>query len=157
MEMEGQIGRAIDLYFIHGGGKGQLGTLARAYRSLKTSTAVIADLDLMRNEAEISDVISALGGDFAATDGLFRSVHSALSSRPPITSVKKFVARARTILQDSEKRESVSTENRRELLDLKHRRMVRVVEIESDEDDVGLDRQSRFHQDRELVLKIDRT
>jgi len=115
MEVRGDIKRAADLHFVHGAGTGQLATLARAYRSLDTRTAVLADLDLLRNEAEIADVISALGANFEDTQSLFRSVHAALSSSPPLTGFEDFLSEARATLDDSEKAGAVSAEKRREL------------------------------------------
>jgi hypothetical protein len=115
METAGRIDGAADLYFVHGGGKGQLGTLARAYKSLHTPTAVVADLDLLRNKDEIAGVIAALGGDPAEMSGLFNGVYSALSSCPPVTSFDDFLSGARAVLDDSEKAGQVTAEHRRAL------------------------------------------
>jgi energy-coupling factor transporter ATP-binding protein EcfA2 len=115
METQQRIHTAADLHFIHGGGKGQLATLARAYRSLDTRTAVIADLDLLRNEAEIAHVVRALGVCFAEMPRLYSGVHAALSSRPPVTSFEDFLSGMRAILKQSEARGALSAEDRRRL------------------------------------------
>ena len=118
MEVQERIDRAADLYFVHGGGKGQLAALARAYRSLNTRTAVVADLDLLRKKDDIADVVSALGATFSETEGLYNSVHSALSSSAPVTPLKDFLSRASGILDTCRKSGELSTENRRELYGL---------------------------------------
>lgn len=115
MEVAQRVGRAADLHFIHGGGKGQLATLARAYRSLDTRTAVIADLDLLRNEAEIADVIDALGGNFGGGGDLFKRVQRELALRPPVVSFRDFLSGVRRILDDSEAAGAVTGESRRGL------------------------------------------
>lgn len=115
METDGRIERPADLYFVHGAGKGQLATLARAYRSLNTRTAVIADLDLLRNRDEIAAVLNALGADFAEMSSVFSGVHSALSSRPPVTSFRDFLSGMGGILDQSQKRNELSAEDRRRM------------------------------------------
>lgn len=115
MEVQGRTDRAADLYFVHGGGKGQLATLARAYRSLGTGTAVIADLDLLRNKDEIAAVVDALGANVAETSGLFNGAHSALSSSPPVTSFEDFLSGARAILDASERTGTLSPAKRKDL------------------------------------------
>lgn len=115
MEVQGRIDRAADLHFVHGGGKGQLATLARAYRSLNTRTAVIADLDLLRNEDEIAEVVDALGANLGETPGLFNAVHSALSSRPPVTPFDDFLSGMEAVLDNSRNARALSAEDRRAL------------------------------------------
>ncbi|MGD0778576.1 MAG: AAA family ATPase [Candidatus Solibacter sp.] len=83
--VENRFSRPVDLYFVHGGGKGALASLARAYRQLEIPTVVIADLDLLKNEPEYFAVYAALGGTFADIQALYRSTASALAkSRPPL-------------------------------------------------------------------------
>ena len=115
METQGRIDRAADLYFVHGGGKGQLATLARAYRSLNTRTAIVADLDLLRDRDQIAAVLDALGADPSEMSGVFNGVHSALSARPPVTSRGDFFSGMRAILDQAQERNELSGEDRREL------------------------------------------
>lgn len=76
-----------DVFFTQGGGKGELATLASAYRSLNTRAAVIADIDLIRNAAEHRNVLTALGSSLDTTDSRYRSVVAALGDAPPLKSV----------------------------------------------------------------------
>lgn len=118
IETQGRLNRAADLYFVHGGGKGQLGNLARAYRALNVRTAVVADLDLLQKKDDMANLLAALGSDLAETEGIYNTVHSALSDRPPVTSVKDSLSRVRAILSTVETGDAVSGEKRREILDL---------------------------------------
>ncbi len=95
LERRGQLDRASDLYFTQGGGKGELATLAGACTQLRTKTAVVADLDLVRNETELSKVIEAMGGNLETWRGKYNSLKASLASRPPLTSVKEFVSQVR--------------------------------------------------------------
>lgn len=118
METAGRIDRAADLHFVHGAGKGQLATLARAYRSLDTPTAVISDLDLLRNKDEIAEVVHALGANLGETSGLFNAVHSELSSSPPVTSFNDFLSGMEAVLDNSRNAGALSPEDRRTLYGL---------------------------------------
>jgi hypothetical protein len=99
MESRGQFIQPTDLYFVHWGGKGELATLAGAYTALKTTTAVIADLDLLRNQTELSKVLAALEMDFDRYRAQCNVVVNALAQQPPITSVNDFLSRARALLE----------------------------------------------------------
>jgi len=68
-----------DLYYVQGGGKGELGTLAEAYYKLHVPVAVIADLDLLRESGLVDRVLRALGQDPAHTRGLYGAVAKALA------------------------------------------------------------------------------
>ncbi|MBV9468016.1 MAG: AAA family ATPase, partial [Abitibacteriaceae bacterium] len=57
LESEQKVSTPLDLYFVHGGGKGELATIAEAYQKLKVPIAVIADLDLLRNKAEFKKLL----------------------------------------------------------------------------------------------------
>lgn len=118
IETQGRLNRAADLYFVHGGGKGQLANLARAYRALNVRTAVVADLDLLRKKDDMANLLAALGSDLAETEGIYNAVHSALSDRPPLTSVKDSLSKVRAILNTVETGDAVSGEKRREILGL---------------------------------------
>lgn len=118
METAERIDRAADLHFVHGAGKGQLASLARAYRSLHTPTAVVADLDLLRNRDEMAEVVGALGANLGETSGLFNAVHSELSSRPPVTPFDDFLSGMQTLLDNSRNAGALSAEDRRTLYGL---------------------------------------
>mgnify|MGYP000885809280 CR=1 FL=1 len=77
-ESQGHTNRAVDLFFAHGGGKGALASLASAYSKIGVKTAVIADLDLLRNPTQMRQVVEAVGGDWASVQALATSAASAL-------------------------------------------------------------------------------
>jgi energy-coupling factor transporter ATP-binding protein EcfA2 len=106
--------RRADLYFLHGGGKGQLATLARAYRSLATRTAVIADLDLLREREVFRNLYRTLGGDFEQIEGLYNTVSSSLGSLSPETSVRDFLASIKALIAEVEKSRELSSAIRKE-------------------------------------------
>lgn len=118
LERRGQLNRAADLFFTQGGGKGELATLAGAYMRLQTRTAVIADLDLLRNEVELAKVLAALGADLATWRGKYNSLKSALASQPPVTKLRDLVDMARQKLDDIERVGELTTSRKVELQNL---------------------------------------
>jgi energy-coupling factor transporter ATP-binding protein EcfA2 len=89
-----------DLFFTQGGGKGELATLAQAYASLKTRTAVVADIDLLRNPVEHHKVLSALGSSLDTGDPRYKAVMAALGDAPPIRSVEDAVTEIRDTVEE---------------------------------------------------------
>ena len=73
IELRRQVERPPAYHFIHGGGKGELATLASAYRALHVPVAVIADIDILRNKPEFEKLFASLGGDFETIQGMFNS------------------------------------------------------------------------------------
>lgn len=80
----------LDLYFVHGGGKGALAPLAKSYRSLSIPTAVIADLDLLRNNDEFRILYQVLGGDPVLINPVYTRVSAALNDRKPLVPISEF-------------------------------------------------------------------
>ncbi len=81
-----------DVYFAHGGGKGELATLAGAYSSLGVATAVVADFDLLRNRTELQAVVGALGGDWDTLAGDYDVAINALNELPPTKTLEQFLS-----------------------------------------------------------------
>jgi energy-coupling factor transporter ATP-binding protein EcfA2 len=118
LEAQRGVGGPVDLYFVHGGGKGELATFARAYRGLSVRVAVIADLDLMRNRAEFEKLIGVLGGDFETLRSDYISTCSALAALPPQITARAATARLRELATEIELQTSVTTEHRKALDEL---------------------------------------
>ena len=72
-----------DLYFIHGGGKGEIPTLIGAYRALSIPAAAIADFDLLQSEAEFKKVVQVFNAGFDQIEKRYRSARQALDELPP--------------------------------------------------------------------------
>ena len=68
-----------DFYFVHGGGKGELATLATSYKAMRIPTAVVADFDILKDKNELKKLVETLGGDFTELEKLYNSVSSALT------------------------------------------------------------------------------
>jgi hypothetical protein len=118
MEDQRVVDGPVDLYFIHGGGKGELATLASAYRRLSVNVAVIADLDLLRNRAEFEKVVGILGGDFAVLEGRYNSTRSALANLGPRLSVADVAARLRELAAEVQGKSAVGADQRKALDEL---------------------------------------
>lgn len=88
----------VDFHFIHGGGKGELATLARSYNQLKVPVVAIADFDILKNKDELKILVNAMGGDFTRVEGLYNSVSSALAELPPSSSKGTAINEVRRLL-----------------------------------------------------------
>ena len=103
-----------DLYFVHGGGKGQLATLAASYGALGTRTAVIGDFDLLRNQSEFAAVVASLEMDFDSMRSQYISVTNAIDPTPVI-GADEFSRRAKEVITQVERGKEFTPEHRREL------------------------------------------
>jgi energy-coupling factor transporter ATP-binding protein EcfA2 len=104
-----------DFYFVHGGGKGNLTTLASAYHSLQTRTAVIADIDLMRNQVEHYKTLAALGGDLDVDDVRYKAVINALKDAAPLMPLAAAVDELRKVADGIESRNEIATDDRKRI------------------------------------------
>lgn len=118
IHLERESARPLDLYFVHGGGKGAIATLGQTYTALKVPTAVIADLDLLRRKEEFFKLYALLGGDRLAIEALYSRVSNALNDRKPIISGTEFVAKAGIVLSRVQNTNKVNASDRKELQDL---------------------------------------
>jgi predicted ATPase len=90
----------LDIYFVSGGGKGELATLASAYKSLDIPVAVLADLDLLRNLQEFKKVLEALGADFPHMEAKYNTTLSGLNDIPPTKSKDDFINKTKALLDE---------------------------------------------------------
>ena len=112
------LSKPADLYFVHGGGKGALASLAKAYTALSVKTAVIADLDLLRNADEFFAVYENLGGSRPGIDSSYRVTASALGAQGPILSLSQFLSKTRMVLETIENEKQLAVAHRRKIQEL---------------------------------------
>ena len=67
-----------DVLFVHGGGKTRMAALAQSLRALDVPVDVIADIDILRNQADLRKLIETLGGDWPHAEPLSKSINSAI-------------------------------------------------------------------------------
>ncbi len=113
LDSNGEFDRPADLHFVHGGGKGELASLASSYMGLKVPVAAIADFDILRNKNELKKLVETLDGGFSEVEGCYNSVASALADRPPLIPQEKLVSEMREIADDIEEHEEISTEHKK--------------------------------------------
>jgi len=106
---------AFDLHFVHGGGKGALASFARAYKALSIPTAVIADLDLLKNQDEFKAIISALGVDPSELGQLSYRVAAALANRKPLLPIQQFADKVCDVLEVAKSKKRLDSQDRKQL------------------------------------------
>lgn len=104
-----------DVYFANGAGKGELAALSKAYRSLGVAVAIIGDLDLLKNEGEIRNVLTANKADLDQYRGRYRSIVGALAGLPPTLSADEFADGAEAIAGRVRHNKELSTADRADL------------------------------------------
>jgi ABC-type transport system involved in cytochrome c biogenesis ATPase subunit len=89
MEQAGAVSGPTDVYFVDGGGKGELATLATVYRKLEVATAVIADLDVLQNRAEVEKLVAVLGSSVAELEPEYSRTVAALGDLKGLKSAEE--------------------------------------------------------------------
>lgn len=117
-EENGDFSKPADLYFIHGGGKGELSTLAKSYKALNVKCSAIADFDLLRNKREFKKLFEILGGDFAEIESKYNSSISALDDLKRILKIEDFVIQARELIDKIETTNKISGANKKAISNL---------------------------------------
>ena len=67
-----------DVLFVHGGGKARMAALAQSLHALDIPVDVIADIDILRDQADLRKLIETLGGDWHNAETLSKSINSAI-------------------------------------------------------------------------------
>ena len=72
-----------DVLFVHGGGKARMAALAQTLCAIDVPVDVIADIDILRDQADLKKLIETLGGDWHYTETLSKSINSAIENTQP--------------------------------------------------------------------------
>lgn len=72
-----------DVLFVQAGGKSRMARLAETLRALDVSVEIIADMDVLRDENDLKQIINALGGDWASIKPEARIVRLAINNSKP--------------------------------------------------------------------------
>ena len=107
-----------DLYFIHGGGKGEISTLAESYTSLNIKCSAIADFDILRNKSEFLKLFEILGGTFSKIEKDYEIVIATLNNKGPIKSIKGFSKEMRELISEIESAKKISQANKQAISNL---------------------------------------
>jgi hypothetical protein len=72
-----------DVLFIHAGGKHRLAALAEALRALDVDVDIIADMDVIKDDAVLERIVVALGGDWAEVEAQVIPLRTAIEQQKP--------------------------------------------------------------------------
>ena len=72
-----------DVLFVHSNGKHRMAVQARALVALGVHVDVIADIDVLQEEAELKKIFEALGGEWSCVQGKVNSVKRAIETNKP--------------------------------------------------------------------------
>lgn len=117
-EINKELSKPSDLYFIHGGGKGEISTLAKSYSSLKVSCTAIADFDLLRNRSEFKKLFEILGGKFIDIEKIYKSSIDGLNDLKQIKEIKDFAKEIRLTIDNIETENKISNASKKTISNL---------------------------------------
>ena len=72
-----------DVLFVHAGGKHRMAALADALCALDVTVDVVADMDVLNDDAVLERIIIALGGDWSAIQAQARPLKTAIEEHKP--------------------------------------------------------------------------
>lgn len=107
--------KPIDLYYVHGGTKGEIATLTRSYKALNVKTAAIVDFDILQNEQEFRILCAAMKINFNLIQAKYNSSKSSLDELPPIKDVKTICSGIDDILKDALATGSLESAHKKEI------------------------------------------
>ena len=87
-----------DVLFVHANGKHRMAVQARALAALGVHVDVIADMDVLQEEAELKKIFKALGGDWSSVQRKVRSVKTAIETNKPWLNAGEVSKGIRTVL-----------------------------------------------------------
>jgi ABC-type transport system involved in cytochrome c biogenesis ATPase subunit len=100
---EGATDGSSDLYFVSGGGKGEIRAIVDAYRSLHINVAAIADLDLLQKPGEFFPIVKALGGNDSDLKPLYLKVRDSLDKVPSALNPSDLADELRKLVDEIER------------------------------------------------------
>ena len=102
-------GRHPDVLFVHAGGKDRMATLAQTLVVLDVTVDIVADIDILREEAKFRLVVESLGGDWSEMQSRSQIVRSAVNQQKPILGDVEVRENIRQVLDDSLDQDTLTT------------------------------------------------
>ena len=96
-----------DVLFVHANGKHRMATLAKTLFALDVPVTVVADVDLLKEEATLRGVVESLGGDWSKIQVPARVVRTEVEQQKPSLSVAEVREHIGVILKDNRAEESL--------------------------------------------------
>lgn len=90
-----------DVLFVHAGGKHRMAALAEALRALDVTVDVIADMDVLKEEAVLRRIIEALGKNWAAVQAHAQPLKTAIEEHKPWLTSGEVAKGIREILDEA--------------------------------------------------------
>ena len=87
-----------DVLFVHANGKHRMAVQAKALAALGVHVDVVADIDVLQEEAELRKIFEALGGEWSSVQAKVRSVRTAIETHKPWLNAGEVSKSIRTVL-----------------------------------------------------------
>lgn len=86
-----------DLLFVYAAGKNRMAMIARALRAIGVPLRIVADIDILANEKDLSNLVNAFGADWSQVEKHYRVVRSAiqqLRAQIPVIDARREIIKA---------------------------------------------------------------
>lgn len=91
--------RLPDVLFVHANGKHRMASLAKALVALDVPVDIVADIDVLNDEATLFKIVDALGGSIESVKPLSRAVKKAIENHRPQLSVEEVKKGIKDVLE----------------------------------------------------------
>ena len=115
MEEQQKFSKPLDFYYVHGGTKGEIATLAHSYAALNIKTACIADFDILQNEQELKKLCSVMNIEFDNIQSDYNAAKSGLDDLPPIADATDICDEIEKILNNVRNANTFEAEHKRKI------------------------------------------
>ena len=93
-------GRQPDVFFVHASGKDRMAILAKALTELDVPVDVIADIDILKSEDKLKEIIQTLGGNRNQIQPLVQTVRNDIEQHRPSLNAGKIKKGIQEVLND---------------------------------------------------------
>ena len=91
-----------DVLFVHASGKHRMPTLAKALTELDVPIDIIADIDILKDEEVIKEIIETLGGNWSEIEPKLKVVRSSIENSKPFLDASKVIEAIQGVLETTE-------------------------------------------------------
>lgn len=94
--------RQPDVLFVHANGKHRMATLAKALMELNVPVDIIADIDILKEDEVVKEIIETLGGNWCEIEPKLKVVRSSIENNEALLNTREISEAIQKILKDLE-------------------------------------------------------
>lgn len=107
--------RQPDVLFVHANGKHRMATLAKALTELDVPVDIIADIDILKEDRIVKEIIETLGGDWREIEPKLKVVRNSIENNKTLLSVREICEAIQKTLEEVKPKEEFPKSKRLEI------------------------------------------